>query len=359
MVFTEIRTYNFRNLENKSIRSHYDELFLVGENGQGKTNFLEAVYLLCYGSSFRTLSKKALIRFGCETCAVEGLYQDDSMSSGKIRIEMSDSVRSIEINGKKIVDRKELIYLSPCILFSHDDTEYIVGTNEKRRQFIDQTLCLFDPGYVDALRKYRKILTFRNTALKEKKVDLLDVFDEQISETGLDLMMKRGQLIDEFCSVFTPLFQEVTGIIAKLRIEYKPSWKVSNSGDIIASFLFPRRGTDLETGITSSGPHRDAFLFKIENTNFATYASMGQIRIAALTMRIGQAVFFSRKTGKKPIMLFDDALLELDTQKKKNFLDRIPEYAQAFYAFLPDEPYDSYGSGLKKVFTVREGAIRG
>jgi DNA replication and repair protein RecF len=358
MVFTEIRTYNFRNLENGSINSDYNELFLVGENGQGKTNFLEAVYLLCYGSSFRTLSKKALIRFGHESCAVEGIYRDSSRSSGKIRIEISASLRTIEIDEKKISDRKELIYFFPCILFSHDDTEYIAGTNDKRRQFIDQTLCLFDPDYVDTLRKYRKILAFRNTALKEKRIGLLDAYDEQISETGLGLIAKRRQLIEEFGSVFTPLFKEVTGITAGLRIEYRPSWKASNSGEIISSFLYPRRTMDLESGITSTGPHRDACFFKIEEANFPMFASMGQIRVAALTLRIGQAVFFSQKTGKKPLMLFDDALLELDPQKKRNFLDRIPDYAQAFFAFLPDEPYVSYGSGNKKVLSVKEGVIR-
>jgi DNA replication and repair protein RecF len=359
MVLSTIRTYNFRNLNDGEIDVRHNEIFLVGDNGQGKTNFLEAVYYLCYGSSFRLASDKPVIASGAQECLVEGRYVEDSGSSDVIRVSFRAGSKAIELNGKRVRDRKELIYKTPCILFCHEDMDFVVGAMERRRQFFDQTLTLYDPLYIDSLRRYRKILVSRNAALKERHTDILDIYDEQLAAAGTDIVAKRRAVVEEFGTVFSSLFREVSGIDKPLTIDYLPSWKETEMETVISRTLKNQRDRDLEFGSTTSGPHRDSFSFRLGKEGFTQFASTGQVRLASLALRIGQALFFSRKAARKPIMLFDDVLLELDPDRKKRFLNAIPPYEQAFFTFLPGEPIGSYEKADTVVYSVEEGLLRG
>ncbi|MFO7849463.1 MAG: DNA replication and repair protein RecF [Spirochaetia bacterium] len=360
MGYSTLSTYQYRNLKDQEVSLDASRLFLVGENGQGKSNFLEAVYLLSYGSGFRTKSDGELITHGRKEMSVHGSYvhSEGDDIPGTVAVQLKGKDKSIFLNGKKVSDRKELISIMPSIVFTHDDLYIVSGPPDMRRWFFNQTMSLFDPLFIDLLRTYRKILKMRNIALKEGQSHLLSAYDLQIAEHGFELQRRRFALIEEFSRLFTPLFAEVSGIEEPLTIEYRPSWNGCRSPEEAVSYIEGRRSQDLEYGTTSSGPHRDRFLFRHREGDFTKTASTGQLRLISLLLRIGQCSCFTKNTGRKPVLLLDDVLLELDGTRRERFLARLPEYEQAFFTFLPEEQYTGLSGDKTRIYHVEDGWIR-
>ncbi len=338
MGFSSVRTYQFRNLEDSEIIFSDKDIYLVGENGQGKTNFIESVYLLCVGSSFRTKNESFLLKNGCNEMSIAGNFNEDERKR-KVILKIENKKKTIFIDGKRIKDRKELLRDFPCIAFTHDDINFVNGTPAARRQFINQTISMFDETYIDSLRTYNRVIKLRNRILKERKPGLLDVYDYQAAEAGMELQRKRTELMDEYNTVFTYLYRSISGTDLKLAVKYSPSWKIKsgNSTDDVIGLLYEFRNRDLMYGTSTSGPHRDRIGFYADGKNFAATASTGQIRLISLVLRASQAAYTAEKSEKKPVLLLDDVLLEMDLNKRKRFLEFLPEYRQAFFTFLPDE----------------------
>lgn len=360
MAFQSITTYSYRNLKDQKVHLDAARIFLVGENGQGKSNFLESVYLLSYGSSFRTKTDRELITFGKKEMALHGTYlrpEEDDLA-GTIALKLASSEKIIHLDGKRLHDRKQLISHIPAVVFSHDDISFVSGTPDRRRWFFNQIMSLFDPLFIDTLRDYRKILKMRNTALKDQRHDLIPIYDEQLAHKGLDIQQRRSALITEFNQVVAPIFGTVSALTDPFSIEYRPSWKTFDALDAVLTHLAERRQQDFLYGTTTSGPHRDRFIFRLGKTDFARIASTGQLRLMSLILRIGQCRYFSQKTGRHPILLLDDVLLELDGDRRRRFLAQLPEYDQVFFTFLPDEKYLDLRDDQTAVYQVHDGWIR-
>jgi DNA replication and repair protein RecF len=354
VIFSGLRTIAFRNLSDNEVETGGKDVFLVGENGQGKTNFLESLYFCSYASSFRGARDRELVRDGGKDCAVLARLEGSLYSRLGVKYEHAKKI--IELDGKRLDDRKELIQIVPCIVFCHEDMEFVAGMPEDRRRFFDQTQSLYDLVYLDDLRKYRKILKTRNTVLKSGgNGSILDTLDPQLAEYGLKLMEKREEAVRHFSGVFGPLYQEVSGLDG-ISIRYSPSWKKGDPAGIMA-LLGERREQERLMGVSLSGPHRDRYVFTRHGAEFAVRASTGQRRLLALLLRIAQARRFSFMTGKNPILLLDDVLLELDPEKRWKFLAAMPEYDQAFYTFLPEEPYERYRKSDTLVYRVADGEL--
>jgi DNA replication and repair protein RecF len=263
------------------------------------------------------------------------------------------------IDGKKIADRKELPELVPCIIFCHEDMEFVSGSPERRRWFFDQSLSLYDPVYLDDLRRYRRVLRSRKDLLREGYTRdteaMLQALDPQLVSSGLRLMEKRETAAQLFSEVFGPLYGDVSGIEG-IAVRYISSWK-EKSMDGIAALLLEKREAEFSSGVSLSGPHRDRYLFIRGGSEFAGRASTGQRRLLALLLRIAQARRFSEMTGKKPVLLLDDVLLEMDGEKRRKFLSVMPEYDQAFFTFLPEEAYEGYKKPGALVYRVNGGVL--
>ena len=363
MPFLTVSFYNYRNLQNSRIDlAGSREVYFVGENGQGKSNLLESLYYTAYGISFRTHIDSQIIRAGQRDFSVTALYDKAPGDTQQVRIIFENNKKRIEKNGKKINDRKELINTIPCILFCHDDMRFATGEPEDRRFFIDQSLTLFDSTYIDDIRNYKKILKSRNTILKEKKYELLDVYDQQLVNYGLIIQAKRKKAIFQFNQIFGKLYEDVTGI-QNLKVSYEPSWKEISDGlslrtpgyDEVFRSLMSRREADKAMETTLSGPHRDKINFVKDGQLFVQTASTGQCRLISLILRVAQSVFYSQSTGLKPILLMDDVLLELDPAKRTKLTAMLPEYDQLFCTFLPGEPYENYKRETTKVFHIENG----
>jgi DNA replication and repair protein RecF len=332
------------------------DVFLVGENGQGKTNFLEAIYFSSYASSFRGVRDGDLVRTGEKDCSV-ALKLSDSLYE-RVIVKYEKGKKNIFLDGKRLEDRKELLSVTPCIVFCHEDMEFVAGTPERRRWFFDQSQSLYDPLYLEDLRKYRRILKTRNAVLKDgagKKNSLLDVLNPQMVQYGLKLMERREEAAKRFSLTFSPLYEEVSGI-EDITVRYVSSWKGTSFKEITA-FLEEHQEGDMISGVSLSGPHRDRYVFTRKGTEFSGKASTGQRRLLALLLRVAQARRFSEMTGKNPVLLLDDVLLELDPEKRRKFLAVMPGYDQAFYTFLPEEPYERYKKADTLIYRVFNGNL--
>ena len=358
MSFAFLKTVYFRNLEDAEVDVRGKDVFLVGENGQGKSNFLEALYFCSYGSSFRGVRDKDLIRTGEKDCSAS-VSLVDSLNQN-VKVDYRDGKKSIALDGKKVEDRKDLLSVAPSIVFCHEDMDFVAGTPERRRWFFDQTRSLWDALYLEDLRKYRHILKSRNVLLKGDAsgfsgdtVATFDAMDPLLAQYGLELTAKRRETADEFSLVFEPLYREISGI-SGIGVRYIPSWKETNIEAVI-SRLWERREMDISLKNSLSGPHRDRYIFTRGGEEFSEKASTGQRRLLALLLRIAQAMIFFERTGKRPVLLLDDVLLELDGEKRRKFLSVMPGYEQAFYTFLPGEPYENYRKSDTIVYNMISG----
>ena len=350
--------YNFRNLKNNTIDLSNREVYFVGENGQGKSNILESLYYAAYGVSFRTHNDGQIIKKGEKNFSLISMYNKNENDTQKISVVYEDGKKKIEKNGKRIHDRKELINTIPCIVFCHDDMRFATGDPEDRRFFIDQSLTLYENSYIEDMRNYKKILKSRNLILKNHQYEMLEVYDSQLAQYGVIIQDKRKKAIFQFNQIFGKLFYEITGIEG-LSIRYDPSWKniekINLEFSDALSILKSKAETDKYMETTMSGPHRDRINFIKDNQNFVLTASTGQCRLISLILRVAQAVFYSRSTNSKPVLLMDDVLLELDPDKRTKLNALLPEYDQLFCTFLPGEPYERYMKHTTKIYKIENG----
>ena len=362
MPLASIRLSAWRNLADGEIDLDADRVFLIGENGQGKTNLLEAVYYLSYGSSFRGQVDSEIARRGESAFAVEGRVVDRATSSSlpeRISVTWKGRIKEIRREGKALRDRKELIELNPSIVYCHDDFSFSAGEPERRRFFFDQTAGLASLGYIDLLRDFRKILLQRNSALKEGRTDLLDILDSQFALRGLELMDERRKLAADFAEPFSAVFEEVARLGIKVELHYSPSWKAGNSSSMeeLTEYLSSRRQEELVMKTSLSGPHRDRWRFNAEGREFSATASTGQLRLLSLVLRSSQARFYSEKTGRDPVLLLDDVLLELDPERRRRFFSTLPPSSQAIFTFLPGEVWEDYRSAETLIYAVADGRL--
>ena len=360
MPLLSISYVNFRNIQNETLDLNSREVFFVGENGQGKSNLLESVYYLAYGSSFRTRSDAEIIRSGESAFSLRTLFRkwEDDADSVFISLESSGAAKKIVKNGKSIKDRKELVNTMPCVLFCHDDLEFAVGEPERRRFFVDQCLSMFDMYYIDLSRNYRKVLKSRYLSLKQQQYGMLDVYDLQLCEFGLQIQKKRNDAIFRFNQIFATLYERITGI-DNVSIRYAPSWRTDSAAipqkEEVMEILSGKRDADRAKATTMSGPHRDRIKFVRNGADFVATASTGQRRLLAILLRVSQSIFYKQATGKNPILLMDDVLLELDPEKRQHVTALLPDYDQLFCTFLPGEPYERYAKSSTRVYKIENG----
>lgn len=361
MLIKSLSLRSFRNFINCDIDTSYKQIILKGENGQGKTNLLEAIYLLCYGSSFRTQNLREAIKHGEEYFLIKSIFEDSLNLERKVEISFIEGKKKIKLDDKEIKDRKDLIYSIPCIAFTHDDISFIRGEPENRRRFFDQTMSMYDPSFFDDLRRYKLVLRQRNASIKEQKYSLLDIYDEKLAAYGIPIMKARRAVTNSFSAIFPDIYNAVSLEDRKIEVKYKSSWDECMSEEEIINFLGQQRELDIKMSTTTSGPHRDRFIVTDSHGPFVNTASTGQMRLASLVFRSAQAVFYRQKTGLNPVFLIDDVLLELDTPKRARYLSYLGHYNQAFFTFLPEEKY--FGSffdlsdGCSKIYKVKNGQI--
>ncbi len=323
MWINKIKISNFRNYIQEEIELEKDINLFYGENAQGKTNIIEAIFLGSMGKSFRAKKDRELINLNYERAEVEIEYQK-SDRDGKIKIELSNK-KNIYMNGIKIKKLSELLGKINIVIFTPDDINILKGGPQNRRKFLDMMISQLKPNYMYHLNLYLKTIEQRNNYLrqiKEEKKDenLLDIWDEKLVEHAIIIYQYREEFIRKMQEKIKKIHAEITNYKEEIEIEYKSECKTKEE---YLKLLKERRKLDIIKGFTTKGIHRDDFVIYINKKQLDIYGSQGQHRTAILSLKLSELNIVKEEIGEEPILLLDDFMSELDETRIKSFLAKI------------------------------------
>ena len=323
MWINKIKINNFRNYNNEEINLNKNINIFYGENAQGKTNIIEAIFIGGFGKSFRTNKEKELINFNEKNCNIEINYKK-SDREGKININLENK-KNIFINDIKIKKLSELLGNINIVIFTPDDINIIKGSPQNRRRFLDIMISQLRPKYMHIYNSYIKTLEERNNYIKKiEKIDnnLLNIWNERLAEYGYQIYLYRKEFIEKIKNKINNIHKNITNNKEEINIEYKSD--CNNKNDFI-KVLNDRIKVDLIKGYTTKGIHRDDFTIFINNIPVNIYGSQGQHRTAILSLKLSELQVINEEIGENPILLLDDFMSELDENRRKNFLENLKD----------------------------------
>lgn len=351
MYIKKIKLTNFRNYKEQEIELTDKMNVFYGDNAQGKTNILEAIYLCAIGKSFRTKKEKELINFQENFSEIEVDYEKKDRS-GKIKLEISDK-KTFYSNGIKIKKISEILGKINIVMFSPDDIDILKGSPNKRRKFLDIMISQLRPSYLYNLNQYIKTMEQRNNYLRQikynnKDINLLDIWDEKLIDLGEKIYNYRKEFIEKIDIILNNIHKKITEEKENIKIEYISNYIEKNK---FKENLIKKRQLDIEKGYTTIGIHRDDFIIYINGKPVNLYGSQGQNRTVVLSLKITELEIASEEIGEKPVLLLDDFMSELDEKRRNSFFDNI-ENIQVLITCT-----DKINKENTKIFNVKDGKI--
>lgn len=357
-----------KNLHLKNFRNYAEEDFefsptmnvLSGRNAQGKTNCAEAVFYLCTGTSPRTRREKQLIRNGEESafisCKCEGRYGEVEISAS-----IRESGREVKVNGNKITRNADILGNMFAVFFSPQELRLIQDGPDERRKFLNVSISQLSRPYFVALSRYNKILEQRNNLLKNRDLDMvydtLPVWDAQLCKYAAVVAKSRADYIAKLAPMACEAHAYLTD--GKEELLITPEKKYKGEEEELEKKLFDELtynyDRDIRLGFTASGPHRDDIDIKINGADAKNYASQGQARTAALSIKLAEVNLFKDNCGEPPVLILDDVMSELDLPRRKKLVGRC-EGLQTIITCTHAERV-LYGKQTNKI-TVEGGAIK-
>jgi DNA replication and repair protein RecF len=358
---------NFRNYSNCKIEFSDKINVIVGNNGTGKTNILEAISVVSNIKSFRSIPDNAMIKWG-ETayhCRIDA-YSDREISF-EVGCAFDDSrtVKKAKIDGVNIEKFAEYIGKFPTVVFSPSDVLIISDSPDCRRRYIDAILSRTNAAYYQALIDFRKVLSARNRTLKMGKArgridkNELSAWDAVFSRYASLIIEGRGNFLETYHPLFMESYAMISGDDVAPSIDYIPSIPGNDTENITAR-LNASLDKDIVYGTTTIGPHRDDFVFTGEmGVLFNNYASQGQKRTAAIALKCAEGIYIDRITGNKAVIMVDDVFSELDEKRRRNLLALLNRGNQVIFTMVYPERLD-FGSLSSCAFysTNGEGAVK-
>ena len=348
MIIRELQVINFRNLAFLRAGFTAGINLIHGPNAQGKTNLLEAVYMLVTGRSFRTTMERELVpwvRDGYEATLVRARVEK---ATGEERFLMTfnQSEKHVAVNGTPIARLGDLVGRINAVLFTPADLMMVRGGPAVRRRFLDIELSQISHPYLHHLQRYDLALRQRNALLKMHQRrstlgDELAVWDAQLAEHGSEITIARAGMVHRLTELGADAYQRIAGRNESLELRYQPSPRAGTQctdtpeGRAMLTRAFhdglkATREDDVRRGQTSVGPHRDDFEFLIDGRDARDFGSQGQQRSCVLAMRLGELRIMEQATGELPLLLLDDLMSELDESRKRALLAALDPRAQIF-----------------------------
>jgi DNA replication and repair protein RecF len=328
---------HFRNLQNQELELPPEGVALIGDNAQGKSNFLEAIYYLETLRSFRGARDEQMVAFDADVFRV--VARTDGTDDGAADAEIAAAFQRTGKKKKVSIDGSEpdrisdgLGHLS-AVIFSPVDVELVSGGPSERRRFLDILLSLNEPGYLGALQRYRKALRNRNAALKSgSSGNVITAWNGGLISAGAEVTLARAEWIETRCAAFGEFYRSVSaGSCARMR--YRPSVPVPTTPgieqveDSFRAVLAESAEQELRRRVTLVGPHRDDVRLQLvdedDGLDLRDYGSGGQRRTAALALRLVEAETIRERRSTKPLILLDDVFAELDEGRSERILDLI------------------------------------
>lgn len=328
MYIKKLTLKGFRNYENAELEFSPLTNMIYGNNAQGKTNILEAVYLFAQGRSHRAKTDKELVRFGDEFARLSIDFADAQRSyNGQMQI-MKNGRKAVSVNHVHITKLSRLMNYLNVVMFSPEDLNIVKGSPNVRRRFIDSSLSQLYPSYMSALMEYNKVLNQKNSLLKMLRSGgrasdpTLSVWNEQLAETGARIMSARIEFVRCINESARTIQSEISG--EHLKIVYHPSFKLEDIGkNMIYDYLEQRSKREVEMGSAQYGIQRDDLEIFVNDREAKLFGSQGQQRTAALSMKIAQSEYIKEIKGEYPVLLLDDIMSELDINRRMYLSERI------------------------------------
>lgn len=339
-----LQLIHFRSYEEDKFAFTPDIIVFYGQNGAGKTNILEAIYVATIGKSHRTNEDRELIQFA-EAEAGILLHFEKKETPQRIQVKLSQAGRKeLWLNQTKI-SRKELIGTLNTVIFSPEDLQLLKGSPRLRRRFIDIELSQTSAAYYQQLSLYNRALQQRNRILKEyagKKQIPLDEWDTQLAKGGAFLIQKRLESLKKINLLANLMNRKITGGKENLMITYEQPYAKAEplfTAEALREALHEALTVDRYRLTTSIGPHRDDLGFFSDTLDLKKFGSQGQQRTAILSLKLSELEFIKSEVGEYPILLLDDVLSELDKERRENLLAFIHKRVQTFITTTEIEEY--------------------
>jgi DNA replication and repair protein RecF len=323
MRLRQISISNFRNFESASIKPGENFNLFYGMNGQGKTNLLEAIYVLGNSRSFRYAKLPDLIRQGQSYSKILGGISSGGITSS-ISLRLEHSGRKVEMDGKTVQKVSDLHGKLTTVVFSPDDTGMVKFGPDTRRRYLDRAVYTGDIAYLFCWHDYHRILKQRNVLLKQQVKSGLDIWTEKLAETGAEVIFRRQNYIAVLNRLLEKHYNTISGSCEKAGITYSPEGVNGNEASKIHSDLIElysrHEKIDEKYGTTTAGPHRDDLTFHLDGRPLKSLGSQGQQKSFVLALKMAEIDHLQSMYEEPPILLLDDISSELDMERKRNLL---------------------------------------
>ena len=330
MVIKNLTLKNFRNYEAETFSFSEGLNVLTGRNAQGKTNCAEAVFYLCTGASLRIRHDRQLIRRG-EDCARIAAEASTRFGTVKLEAAIFENRRELYLNGNRLTRAADFVGNMNSVFFSPGELRLIQDGPDERRRFLNLSISQTSREYCTALARYQRVLDQRNNLLKERDAALimetLPVWDEQLAAYAARIVRHRRRYLKDLSPFARDAHAYLTDGAERLFLEMDGQYP-EEEGEIAERLkreFAAARERDLRLGYTSVGPHRDDIRISIDGADARGYASQGQARTAALSLKLAETEIFRRLAGEPPVLILDDVMSELDLPRRKKLLDRVKD----------------------------------
>jgi len=363
MYIKHIELNDFRNYENLQLDFHENVNLILGDNAQGKTNLLEAIYITSIGRSFRTNKDSELIKFDANMAKIYVEAEKEIAETCVNVIIKKDSKKSIKKDGVHLKKSSQLLENILIVIFSPEDMKIVKDEPEKRRRFIDRELCQIQPLYYDSLSNYKKILLQRNFYLKEDKIDpgMLDLWDVQLAKYGGRIIRLRDQFIKKISDFSGAIHNSITGGRESLFLEYNPNISLTENESDLEGFFYDEIKkafkNDCRQRTTTRGPHKDDISFYVGGVNMRSFGSQGQQRTCALSLKLAELNLIKEETNEDAILLLDDVMRELDLHRQEYLIKTLKENQLFITTTDIDDKLRASFPQAKQIY-VEKGKIR-
>ena len=357
MVIKSLELADYRNYDSLVMQFDKGTNILYGDNAQGKTNILEAIFLSATTKSHRGSKDKEIINFDKEEAHIRTYLEKEGVET---RVDMhlrKSKSKGIAIDGQKIKKAADLLGLCNVVFFSPEDLGIIKNGPSERRRFVDMELCQLDNLYLYNLNYYNKIVNQRNKLLKDMYMnpdlkETLSIWDMQLVSYGCKVIERRKVFVDQLNEVIYDIHKKLSGDKEELTIKYEPDVMIEE----FEKKLKYSQDRDIKSKITSVGPHRDDFSFLVGDKDIRKFGSQGQQRTAALSLKLSEIELVKKITQDTPVLLLDDVLSELDSNRQNYLLNNIGDI-QTIISCTGLEEFVNNRFEINRVFHVSNGSV--
>ncbi|MGZ4031394.1 MAG: DNA replication/repair protein RecF [Tumebacillaceae bacterium] len=356
---------DFRNYESLQLFDLSSQVnIFVGQNAQGKTNVIESILMLSVAKSHRTSRDGEMIRFDAESALLQAMVERADRTY-KLDLRILPKGKKSRVNAVEKRKMSDFVGHLNVVLFAPEDLQLIKGGPQQRRRFLDVEIGQVSPQYLYNLTQYQKVLHQRNTLLKEvaKKAvaeEMLSIWEEQLVVYGVKVIRKRLEFVDKLEVFAKDIHNRISAGKELLSFRYQNSVELPDEADMTEHYfqlLQKRRKQDILRGTTSIGPHRDDLIVRINDRDVQTFGSQGQQRTASLSMKLAEIELIRAEVGEYPVLLLDDVLSELDSERQLHLVESMGERVQTLITTTSTYGLEQFMQNEAHVYRVEQGTI--